>query len=84
MMMDFDEDIAQLMEASALLEAPPTEEEEGAVPPVDQLQATPSLDYITVSWQKPKGQVTGYHLMCASKSDPGAVAKEVSKRGTCV
>ena len=83
--MDYSEDIAQLLEASELLDAsprPPEDappKEEGVVPTVRDLQATPSLDYITVSWKKPSEEgVTGYHLTCALKSDPKTVVKEVS------
>nr|XP_054772356.1 uncharacterized protein LOC129280349 [Lytechinus pictus] len=80
---DYSEDIAQLLEASELLDASPRPEdapppEEGVVPPVRELKATPSLDYITVTWKKPSEDgVTGYHLTCALKSDPEKVIKEI-------
>ncbi|XP_041483698.1 uncharacterized protein LOC121430484 isoform X9 [Lytechinus variegatus] len=81
---DYSEDIAQLLEASELLDASPRPEdapppEEGVVPPVRDLKATPSLDYITVTWKKPSEDgVTGYHLTCALKSDPEKVIKEIT------
>eukprot|EP00057_Strongylocentrotus_purpuratus_P029279 XP_011683753.1 PREDICTED: uncharacterized protein LOC105447429 [Strongylocentrotus purpuratus] len=78
---DYSEDIAQLLEASELLDASPRPppKEEGVVPTVRNLQATPSLDYITVSWKKPSEEgVTGYHLTCALKTDPETVVKEIT------
>eukprot|EP00057_Strongylocentrotus_purpuratus_P006482 XP_011660956.1 PREDICTED: fibronectin [Strongylocentrotus purpuratus] len=81
---DYSEDIAQLLEASELLDASPRPEdappkEEGVVPTVRDLKTTPSLDYITVSWKKPSEEgCTGYHLTCALKSDPETVVKEIT------